>query len=183
MSYLNLNQFKVRKANLKDIEAIMNIENESFDTGIRENKKVMLERLSTFNDGFLVLVDKEDIPLGYISSELWSYKKNISKAEFTLGHSIAAKHKRDGEEIYISSTALAKKLRGCGYGHILFEHLLHTIKLSYPNIKSSILIVSKNWAKAQSIYQNNGFVKVDSIDDFFVTSDSVSDGIIMRRYL
>jgi ribosomal-protein-alanine N-acetyltransferase len=93
------------------------------------------------------------------------------------------KHKNDGQEIYISSTALAKKVRGCGYGHILFEHLLYKIKLDYSNIKSSILIVSKDWTKAQTIYQNNGFVKVDCVDDFFVTSDGISDGIIMRKKL
>jgi ribosomal-protein-alanine N-acetyltransferase len=161
----------------------MDIENESFAKGIRENEKVMLERIETFSEGFLVLVDQSDIPLGYISSELWGYKKNIDKTEFTLGHSIVDKHRNDGQEIYISSTALAKRLRGKGYGHILFEHLLHNIKLDYSNIKSSILIVSKDWTKAQTIYQSNGFVKVDRIDNFFVTSENISDGIIMRKKL
>jgi ribosomal-protein-alanine N-acetyltransferase len=183
MRYLNSNQFRVRKAKLKDIEAIMNIENESFAAGIRENKEVMLERITTFNDGFLVLVDKEDMPLAYISSELWDYKKDINKTEFTLGHSIVDKHKKDGQELYISSTALAQSLRGYGYGHILFEHLLNMIKRDYPNLKSSILLVSKKWSNAQKIYQNNGFIQVDCIKDFFVTTDDINDGIIMRKKL
>lgn len=172
---------KVRAVKLDDIDAIMAIENESFDDGIKENKEVFVERMDTFNDGFLVLVDDNDSPLAYICSELWEYKKSINKLEFTLGHSIVDKHNINGNELYISSTALSNKLRGRGYGHLLVEQLLVNIKKNYPNVNSSILVVAQSWTAAQKIYRNNGFVKVGSIKDFFVTSTSTTDAIVMRK--
>jgi ribosomal-protein-alanine N-acetyltransferase len=181
---LNLNEFKIRKATEDDINYIMELENQGFADGIKENEKVFLERINTFNDGFLLLVDKSNIPVGYIASELWNYKNNIDDSYFKLGHSIKEKHKDDGNELYISSMVLSNKLKGKGYGHILFDYLIDNMKKSYSNLKSSILIVCDDWKKAQKIYTNKGFKKISTIEDFFEPLNaSKSDGIIMRKSL
>lgn len=181
---MNLESFSIRKVYEKDISKIMDIENQSFEKGIRENEIVFIKRMAIFNDGFLVLVDERDVPLGYISSEIWFYENSINKSYFELGHSIADRHNNNGNELYISSMALSNELKGKGYGHILFDYLIDNIKIYYPNINSSILLVCEHWKNARKIYSNKKFNEIHIIEDFFHPLNGLKgDGIIMRKQI
>lgn len=176
--------FKIRKALKSDIKAIMQIENEGFDDGIKENENIFIERINTFNDGFLILSDVNDMVVGYISSEIWNYKDKINENDFALEHSIKIKHDYNGDELYISSMVLSDELKGKGWGHILLYYLIDNIKEYYPNIKSAVLVVCTDWKHARKIYRNKGFVEIYTMKDFFKPINSLSsDGIIMRKDL
>lgn len=184
MYTLILYGFKIRKALKSDIKAIMQMENEGFVNGIKESEDIFIERINIFSDGFLILSDENNIPVGYISSEIWNYKDKIDENDFTLEHSIKTKHDYNGNELYISSMVLSNKLKGKGWGHILLYYLIDNIRESYPNIKSVVLIVCNNWKSARKIYINKGFEEVYSIKDFFKPISNLSrDGIVMRKTL
>jgi len=182
---MRLENMIIRTASLDDIDDIMKIERECFPIGIVENEDVFIERIKTFKDGFLVVVDKElNQCVGYITSEIWKYNKEINDENFNLGHSIQEKHHEDGEELYIASTGVLNEYCRKGLGSLLFTELLMVIKTKYFHVKSAILIVSSTWIPAQKIYKRNGFVEKKIISQFFQPVDQeTSDGIIMRKSL
>lgn len=174
----------VREATEKDIESIMKIEHDSFPIGIRETKETFVERLSVFGEGFLVITDEGNEPIGYITSEIWKYNAAIDEAAFTLGHSIKGQHDPRGEEIYISSLGVLKERRGSGYGSLLFEALHRKVKREYPGITGAVLVVSENWTGARRIYKKYGFADVHIIKDFLTPRyEKWSNGIVMRKSL
>ena len=78
---MNINNLKIRNAKINDIEKILEIEHNSFDKNICEDKQVFIDRIETFNDGFLVAEYENEI-IGYICSEIWLYDENIKKSSF-----------------------------------------------------------------------------------------------------
>ena len=179
--------FQIEKAVITEIDQIMAIEHDCFDIGIIENKQVFLERIQTFPQGFLVVKNPKDQKvIAYISSEIWHEKPLplYTMNEFKLGHSIKSSHHLNGSEIYIASMGVLKSERGKGLGDLLFKTLLSTLKQSYPNLFSAILIVSTDWPHAQKIYQKNGFQEIGRLDAFFNPRlDLFFDAIIMRKIL
>ncbi len=172
----------VREATINDIEAIMKIENDSFVVGIRESTETFLERLSVFEEGFLVLADEDNCPVGYITSELWKYRAAIDEEAFELGHSIKDIHDPKGEEMYISSMGVLKGNRGEGLGGMLFQTLLGKVQKSYPGTISASVLVSETWTVAYNIYKKNGFNEVHIVKDFLTPRyEKWSNGIVMRR--
>jgi len=166
----------VRKAEIADIDGIMNVEQSSFHSSIIESQKTFEDRISLFSDGFLVAVIENQIA-GYISSELWKFSEEAPISNFSLNHSIFETHCDDGEELYISSIAVDPKFRGGKIGKRLFEELLKTIPKKYK-LKSMILIVNSNWEFAYNMYQKEGFIEICRIPDFFSSSET---GIVMRK--
>lgn len=80
--------FNIRNAVLEDIDKIMEIEKESFEKGVIEEKSVFTNHISAFSEGFLVAEDSTDT-FGYICSELWQYIPEIDVVDgFTLNHNI-----------------------------------------------------------------------------------------------
>lgn len=176
--------FKIRHANLEDLNYILNIESDAFIDGIRENSNVIEERIKTFQNGFFLVCSKDSYPIGYISSEIWKYKEIINTEDFILGHSISEVHNDKGDELYISSMGILKSARGKKLGSSLFNYLIEYIRNNYPNIKSAILIVCDEWNNAKKIYSNAGFKEVSIIKNFFISEDNnFADGIIMRKKL
>ncbi|MEG6521958.1 GNAT family N-acetyltransferase [Desulfotomaculum sp. 1211_IL3151] len=178
---MNRADLKFREATQEDINNIMFIEDNSFHQGIKEEKDVFLERIVTFPTGFLLL-EHEDRVIGYICSELWKYQENIDAVNLKLGHRIKGIHDPAGEELYISSMGLLPEFRGEGVGKLMFESLINRLLKTYPQIKSIVLMVSRNWLTAQRIYQRNGFREAAIIPNFFQPlSLEHQDGIVMRR--
>ena len=180
----------IRKAGIEDVKSIMKIEYASFHSGIVESEKTFEDRMKTFGDGFLVAeieTNGEKIIVGYISSELWKYSKEIPYENFTLNHSVCETHKKDGNELYISSVAIDPAVRGKNIGRQLFEELLKTVSEKYK-LKSSILIVNRDWRSAFEMYRKNGFEIIAEIPNFFPENEEEDsrkitqrNGIIMRR--
>ena len=180
----------VRKACIEDIESIMKIEYSAFHSEIVESEKTFEERIQTFGDGFLVAeieTNAGKTVVGYISSELWEYSKEIQYSNFKLNHPVCETHKTGGNELYISSVAVDPAVRGKNIGKQLFEELLKTILEKYE-LKSSILIVNSEWQNAFEMYKKSGFEAITEITDFFPKNEEEDSrkmtqrtGIIMRR--
>ena len=172
----------IREAIPEDIGAIMKIEAEAFHTTIMESQETFEARINEFPGGCLMLVTAEDLPIGYITSEIWKYKQAVDKEDFTLGHSIKAIHDPDGEEFYISSMGVLKSSRGNRFGGVLINALTEKLLKEYPRINSSILLVSEKWASAYRIYRKNGFEDISVIKNFFTHDNGhSSSGIVMRK--
>ena len=182
---MNINNIKIRNAKIKDIEKILEIEHNSFDKNICEDRKVFIDRIETFNKGFLVAEYENEI-IGYICSEIWLYNENLEESSFLLNHSIKKSHKATGDELYISSFAISPKARKYGIGKILFNYLTDNVDKLVINPKSLLLVVAENWISARNIYIKKGFHEVCKLKDFFDYNNIEpfkADGIVMRKLL
>ena len=179
----NMYNVILRKACMADISDIMEIESESFEPGIAESRDVFIERITTFNEGFLVLEDLNiNKCIGYIASELWRYSEIINNDSFALGHSIKSRHCDNGNEIYISSTGTLSSYRKHGLGGFMFDELLKILRNKRTDITSAILIVSTEWIAAKKIYLKNNFYEICCIESFFrPINGTPSDGVVMRK--
>lgn len=182
---MNINNLKIRNAKINDIEKILEIEHASFDKNICEDRQVFIDRIETFNEGFLVAEYENEI-IGYICSEIWPYNENLKESDFLLNHSIKESHKTNGDELYISSFAISPKARKYGIGKILFNYLIDNVDKLIKEPKSLLLVVAENWTSARNIYIKNGFLEVCTLKDFFDYDDIEAfkaDGIVMRKLL
>ncbi|MBP2200975.1 ribosomal-protein-alanine N-acetyltransferase [Methanococcus voltae] len=174
----------IRNASIEDIDQIMNLEINSFDTGIREVKKTYADRLKIFEDGCLVIEGKNKNIIGFVTSELWDVIKENKDyyKKFDLNHDVSKVHTDEGKELYISSIAISKDYQHKGYGNLIFNKLIDKMILKY-GIEAVSLIVSENWASARKLYNRNGFSEIYRIEEFFNCNDGKFNGIIMKKEL
>lgn len=171
-------KIEIVRAKKSDIDAIMEIENNSFESAIRESKEVFLSRIEVFQKGFLLL-KVNGVTAGYFSSELWA-KAPESESDFAslfVGHSIKKTHRDDGKSLYVSSFAILPSFRGKGLAHSFFCESLSLIK-SDVGFLSAFLVVNPKWQSAQKIYQKEGFSKKRILKRFFENGD---DAIFMEK--
>lgn len=188
---------KIRTANLFDIDSIMLIENSSFVPQVREERRVFLQRIKVFPQGFILLVDdsvsgenknaglcaKNNNVCGYFCTELWK-KMPESEDVFSVGHDISLAHCADGAVLYISSFAILPNLRGGGIGGKFFRSALNYIEESVPNLKEEVLLVNEAWLGARHIYEKNGFSECFSIKNAFQNEFlEPQAGIVMKKEL
>ncbi|GHV95500.1 hypothetical protein AGMMS50293_18200 [Spirochaetia bacterium] len=170
-----------RTANLSDIENIMKLEEKCFNKYTREEKKVYIERIEVFSDGFVIMENDKKF-IGTVSSEIWQYVPNIDKNTFTLGHSIRNQIKLEGDELYISSIGILPEYRDQGFGEELFFELIKNIKSKYPRVNRGILLLNEEWKYARKIYLKNNFKECTVLHGFFNADDGTKkDGIVMRK--
>ena len=167
---------KIRNAVIEDIDEIMRLEQEAFIEEIQEERKVFLERIKVFPEGFFILEDETGNISGYFSSELWnSYPE--SEESFKLGHSASSSHKKTGTVLYISSIALGNSLRGKGMGTVFLEKCVEKIKETNNQLKGTVLIVNEKWEKARHIYKKFGYSEYKTLEMFFPDGN----GILMKK--
>lgn len=192
--------FALKNATLSDIESIMKIERSSFLPNIQEEKKVFLERIKVFPEGFLLFCN-DDLeksqsasslqscakgsqsasssrsarPLGYFSTELW--EKVPTAQDFAVGHDIKKLHSSSGKILYISSFALLPEARGKGNGTFLFNESLRHLEKRFA-LQCEVLLVNEKWQGAKHIYEKSGFVETQKIANAFPDSEF---GIFMER--
>jgi len=172
-----------REAKLSDIDNIMYLEEKCFNIYTQESKNVYENRIKYFPKGFIV-IEKDNIFCGAVSSEIWNYKENILLKNFTLGHSIKEQLDLNGNELYISSIGILPQYRSNGYGRELFIELINHIKLLFPKVTKGILLINETWIHAMKIYQDFGFQYVCEFPDFFLADDkSRQKAIVMRKAL
>lgn len=174
-----------RRATINDIDFVMEIEKSCFSSFIQEEKSILLERIKTFPQGFILLCHKNDV-LGYCSTELWncSYPEKLESKDFALNHSIFERHKSNAETLYISSIAVLPAKRGAGLGKFLFPETIKMVKEKNLQIKKIVLLVCSQWHVAKKIYTNYGFEKIGEIKDFFrLEENRYISGIIMKKII
>ncbi len=182
---------KIRRAEFSDIDSVMKIEKKSFPFLIREERRVFLQRLEVFPQGFIVL-ESENLSgaenggggiCGYLCSELWRQFPS-SDEFFSVGHDISLAHCNDGSALYISSFAVLPEFRGAGNGGAFFRMALDSIEKERKNLSEEILIVNENWSAARRIYSKNGFMPCFEIKGAFCTNlFHWENGIVMKKVL
>lgn len=171
-------KIEIVNAEKSDIDAIMKIENNSFEIAIREKKDVFLSRIEVFQKGFLLL-KVDGVTAGYFSSELWE-KTPESESDFAslfVGHSIKKTHSDNGKSLYVSSFAILPDFRANGLAHTFFCEALSLIK-SDVGFSSAFLVVNPKWSRAVSIYKKEGFFEKRVLKRFFENGD---DSIFMEK--
>lgn len=182
---MNFGKVNFRISNKNDIEDIMLIERASFPLEICEKRDVFLERIEFFSEGFFLMEYNKKV-VGYLSSEIWEYKKDIDEQDFMLGHSIKKAHNINGTELYISSMGILPNFRGKELGKLMFQQFSQHILATNRNLRTKVLIVCENWRNARKIYKNNGFQEILVLKGFFKSDKREAygeNGIVMRKYL
>lgn len=176
--------FKIINAITDHMDGIMELERLGFDPRIQEDRKVFEERIRCFQKGFLVIIDTHDTNrvIGYICSELWSKERPLNADTFLLGHAIEESHCEWGEILYISSFAIHPDYRQHGLGKLLFETLHQRVFSQYPNLESTLLVVNEQWTKAKQIYEQQGYITLFYMDDFFPAENGIRQkAAVMRK--
>lgn len=181
--------YTVRRACTADISAVMQIEAQSFDTGIAEDEAVFAERLAEAEGCNYVLVNAASQSVcGYFTAELWAAQQvdssragdapmlstaGLDPAFFDLGHSVRDRHDPAGTTLYISSFALLPEVRGqrtadktSGIAEYFFSAALDYITAAFPQLQRIILLVHEDWHKAITIYEGQGFTRIQVLDNF-----------------
>ncbi|MEI6055309.1 MAG: GNAT family N-acetyltransferase [Lentisphaerota bacterium] len=174
-----------RNAVFQDIDSVIQIDLFAFPNLICEDKKVVIERIILFPEGFRIM-EIDNKFAGYICSEIWDKVVSIDKNIFDLSHSIGKQHKPNGKELYISSMGISPEHKGKGVGKGLFEEFLRYIADEFQYIESIILLVSENWKNARKIYSANGFKEINVMEKFFSYKKNepyFENGIVMRKEL
>ena len=172
---------EIKEAEPFEIEEIMKMEYKCFHPEVREKKELFLERMSVFPEGFIVLKES-DRYAGYMTSELWEYRKERSRESFGINHSIAEVHDYKGKELYITSFAVNPEFHGKKYGKLMFEMFLEKMMKCYSP-KCISLIVAEKWEQAIKIYLKNGFEVVEKFDNFLEDAEIHKNFIFMRKEL
>lgn len=174
----------IRSATSRDLPRVRTLERQGFAPDTLEPDAVLLERIETFPDGFLVAEADDGSLSGYISSELWRFEAIPDASRFTLGHGIAAVHDPAHDELYISSMTVDPRTRGAGLGGRLLDECIGRCMNRHRGIHSALLLVSAAWPSARRIYERYGFRKILTLDGFFQSAGKRStDGIVMRKDL
>ena len=164
--------YTVRRACTADIAAVMQIEAQSFDAGIAEDEAVFAERLAEAEGCNYVLENADHAVCGYFTAELWT-AEHFTPSFFDLGHSVRDRHDPAGATLYISSFALLPEVRGqrtadktSGIAEYFFSTALDYITAAFPQLQRIILLVHEDWRKAITIYEAQGFTRIQVLDNF-----------------
>ena len=165
--------YTVRQACTADITAVMQIEAQSFAEGIAEDELVFTERLAEAEGCNYVLVNAASQSVcGYFTAELWTAAQ-FTPSFFDLGHSVRDRHDPAGTTLYISSFALLPEVRGqrtadktSGIAEYFFSAALDYITAAFPQLQRIILLVHEDWHKAITIYEGQGFTRIQVLDNF-----------------
>lgn len=178
-------EFLLKEAGADDIESVMSIERHGFISGIVEERRVFLDRIAAFPQGFLLLSEgKSGEPVGYFASEIWRRGCRLDAEIFSLNHDIRKAHDPAGETLYISSMSVLPGRRGSGLGRYLFGSCVARLSAAFPGLEEAVLIVSEAWTSARSIYAKEGFREISSLEGFFAPSGGERQAaIVMAKRL
>ena len=173
---ISADKIAIRAITGSDIDMIMELEAQSFNDEIMEEKSVFLDRISTCSTTNFALCDMDSRLLGSFFSEIWTGEPNDFEKVFKLGHTASELHKSDGETLYISSFAVNPKLRGARligfnkpayYGgsglspaRYFFNASIEKIIELHSQLRNIYLMVSDDWRSAQKIYEDGGFLRI-----------------------
>jgi len=153
----------VRNARDQDIPAVVEIDLEAFSPyGTAEKPETFQHRLTAFPDGFIILVDENEIA-GYGCSEKW-----LSEREPGLDENPLVTHQPDGRVICITGMAVKKKYRGRGHGLRILDKL---IEIAHREGCRKIVLETSH---AQGLCMKRGFTTVQTRTERGATLDVMS---------
>ncbi|MGB1315330.1 MAG: GNAT family N-acetyltransferase [Chitinophagales bacterium] len=141
----------------KQIDYVYDLERK-IENDLAAHKTILKQRKDTFNNGFLIVVDKDDNVVSYLESIIWN-QPHFEKFEeikcFPLLHDI------HGDVLYIIFLATDPINRKIGIGNWMLDEI-SKIALKFDTKKVTLVAKSKlvDW------YEKKGFVKVKELPNF-----------------
>lgn len=165
----------------RDIDRIMTLEEQGFDSGNRELRAVYEGRIRVFPQGALMAHSGGNC-IGCLFCEIWRASRRPLVEHFALGHDILERHEPlTGTELYISSMTVSPAFRGKGMGAQLLRGGMDHAARKFPQLTSAVLLVNETWERARAIYEAAGFREVVRFERFFNPRAAVyEDGLVMR---
>ena len=158
--------YSVRKAEPRDLAAVMQVERQSFEENIVEDESVFADRIAYTSGCNYVLVKADTQSVcGYFTAELWDALQ-MDDGAFALGHSVRERHQPAGTVLYISSFALLPEVRGQSIAEKFFASAIERIAVVFPQVEQVVLLVHEDWHKAIRIYEKQGFIRTQVLDWF-----------------
>ena len=153
----------VRNARDQDISAVAEIDAEAFSPhGTAEKPETFQLRLTTFQDGFIILVAENEVA-AYGCSEKW-----LAEREPGLDQHPGATHDPEGRILCITAMAVKKKYRGRGYGLLILDKM---IEIAHREGCRKIVFET---TQAQGLYQKRGFKTVQNRTERGISLDVMS---------
>ncbi|HEX5807216.1 MAG TPA: GNAT family N-acetyltransferase [Anaerolineales bacterium] len=136
----------VRNAREQDLPAVIEIDAEAFSAyGTAEKPETFQLRLTTFPNGFVILVAENEIA-AYGCSEKW-----LTEREPGLDENPRVTHQPDGRIFCITGMAVKPKFRGRGYSLVVLDKL---IEIAHLEGCRKVLLETSH---AQDLYLKRGF--------------------------
>jgi len=153
----------VRNARDQDIPAVVEIDAEAFSPyGTAEEPETFQLRLTTFPDGFIILIADNEIA-AYGCSEKWLTERKPGLDENPL-----ATHHPDGRILCITGLAVKKKYRGRGHGLRILDKL---IEIAHRERCQKIVLETTH---AQGLFLKRGFKTVQNRTERGISLDVMS---------
>lgn len=163
-----IDEYRLERATLAELPAIMRLEGAGFPSGIVEEEEVFRSRMEIFPEGFLILREgARGGVVGYLCAERWDSHPGLDPGAYRLGHDPAPRHRAEGTVLYVASMTVDPLRRGAGLGATLFRDALSRIEAELPAIATELLIVDESWVGARRIYDRTGFRTLGIFPAFF----------------
>lgn len=153
----------IRNARDQDIPAVAEIDAEAFSPyGTAETLETFQLRLTTFPDGFIILVAENEVA-AFGCSEKWRTERQPG-----LDENPSTTHQPDGRILCITAMAVKKKFRGRGYSLLVLDKL---IEIAHNEGCRKIIVWTTH---AQDLYQKRGFQTVQNRTERGISLDVMS---------
>ncbi len=140
----------IRKAKLSDLDKLVEIENICFPEKERETRKIISERIETFNEGFLVAeVEQEIVAMINCCA---TNSDSINQEEFEKIMHFPSQV-NSGKNQFLVSIEVLPEFQGNGIANLLLERM---IMIAKENKKKKILLVCKE--PLIELYKKIGFI-------------------------
>ncbi len=153
----------VRNARDQDLPAVIEIDAEAFSPyGTAEKPETFQLRLTTFPDGFIILVAENEIA-AFGCSEKW-----LTEREPGLDENPSVTHQPEGRILCITAMAVKTKYRGRGYGLRILDKML---EIAHREGCRKIVLETTH---AQGLFLKRGFQTVQNRIEREVSLDVMS---------
>ena len=157
------NKILVRNARDQDIPAVAEIDVEAFSPyGTTQKPETYQLRLTTFPDGFIILVADNEVA-AYGCSEKW-----LTEREPALDEDPRTSHQPGGRILCITGLAVKTKFRGRGYGLLVLDRLM---EIAHREGCRKIILETTH---AQGLFLKRGFKTVENRTDRGISLDIMS---------
>lgn len=159
----NNTKILVRNARDQDISTVVEIDAEAFSPyGTTEKPETYQSRLTVFPDGFIILVEDNEIA-AFGCSEKW-----LIEREPGLDEDPRVTHQPEGRILCITGMAVKKKFQGRGYGLRILDKL---IEIAHREGCRKIVLETTH---AQELFLKRGFNTVQNRTERGIPLDVMS---------
>jgi ribosomal protein S18 acetylase RimI-like enzyme len=163
---------KIRVLSERDIEDIIRVENDSWESEVRADKETFLKRLMRYPRGFIGgFVDDRLAGMVYghpINDVKKTWHENSSEEAFDS----------NGGIYYLVNVGISKNYQNTGLGSKLLDE---TKKIAREMGFKRIVLGARNIESNVNFYRKNGFSKIEEVENYLPDDkESLGKGVIME---